>query len=455
MSPRDPRPTEPDLWEEVEHLHPQEAGTEPSDRTWPTAPVEHVPTRPDDGPSPVSGPGPGPGLAPGAVRTGALNHPAQDADAAPDEQTRRVGDPVAGRPESDHPVAGRPAAQDPVAGNPVIDDPVAAAAWEEEPPRVPVFRWRLVGGAVMVLVVAVAAWWAVTWLMRPATPESVPVDAQSLVEAGAQERAEPEAAGEGEGEGTAKGEGPSSGREAGEDASEATEESGGSDSDGSGSGGDDDTDDSTGAGAPVARVRIHVIGEVRSPGVVTVPADARAADAIAAAGGTTRDAQAERINLAAPLIDGQQVLVPGERTTEEQLESVQAQAWAVERPAGGGADPGAGPGAGGGQAAPGVGAEDGAAAGPDGGAAGPGGGADGGVHEPGGSGQGRGDDGTVNLNSADSTTLQTLPGVGPATAEKIIAHREQVGEFQSLTDLDAVSGIGPATLERLAPLVTW
>lgn len=265
---------------------------------------------------------------------------------------------------------------------------MAASAWEEEPPRVPVFRWRLVGGAVMVLVVAVAAWWAVTWLMRPSPPPSVPVAAQTLAEAGGADTAE---------------------ADAGDDA---------------------------------ARVRVHVIGEVRSPGVLTVPADARTADAIAAAGGLTRDAQAERINLAAPLIDGQQVLVPGTQTTEEQLESVQAQAHAG--PAGRGAEGDAGAGQVPAAGAAGTSA-DGRAA--DGNAAG--------GAEDGADGSSDGSVGTVDLNAADGAVLQTLPGVGPATAEKIIAHREQVGPFQSLTDLDAVSGIGPATLERLAPLVTW
>lgn len=307
---------------------------------------------------------------------------------------------------------------------------MAASAWEEEPPRVPVFRWRLVGGAVMVLVVAVAAWWAVTWLMRPSPPPSVPVAAQTLAEAGGADTAEADA---GDDAAAADGgEGPSSGRGTGEEA------------DGPQPQGEraEEADGETAEGADAARVRVHVIGEVRSPGVLTVPADARTADAIAAAGGPTRDAQAERINLAAPLIDGQQVLVPGTQTTEEQLESVQAQAHAG--PAGRGAEGDAGAGQVPAAGAAGTSA-DGRAA--DGNAAG--------GAEDGADGSSDGSVGTVDLNAADGAVLQTLPGVGPATAEKIIAHREQVGPFQSLTDLDAVSGIGPATLERLAPLVTW
>lgn len=56
---------------------------------------------------------------------------------------------------------------------------------------------------------------------------------------------------------------------------------------------------------------------------------------------------------------------------------------------------------------------------------------------------------TVNVNTADSTTLQLLPGVGPATAAKIIEHREQFGKFSNADELTAVRGIGPATVEKL------
>lgn len=61
----------------------------------------------------------------------------------------------------------------------------------------------------------------------------------------------------------------------------------------------------------------------------------------------------------------------------------------------------------------------------------------------------------VNINTADTAALETLPGVGPATAEQIIAHREQHGDFTNLASLEEVSGIGPATRERLDGLVSW
>lgn len=61
----------------------------------------------------------------------------------------------------------------------------------------------------------------------------------------------------------------------------------------------------------------------------------------------------------------------------------------------------------------------------------------------------------VPINSASQAELETLPGVGPAMAQRIIEYREQVGEFASLADLDQVSGIGPATLENLKDLVSF
>jgi len=62
--------------------------------------------------------------------------------------------------------------------------------------------------------------------------------------------------------------------------------------------------------------------------------------------------------------------------------------------------------------------------------------------------------GLVSLSRADSTALQTLPRVGPATAERIITWREANGPYRSIEDLLAVSGIGPATLEGLRKFVT-
>lgn len=273
------------------------------------------------------------------------------------------------------------------------EDPVADCAWERPRPRIPVFRWRSAGSAVLILVVAVAAWWTVTWLLRPADPEPLSVDGPvSAASDGASAVKAPHPA-----------------------ASSPGTQGSAAPAGASGTAAEDEEPET-------ARLRVHVIGHVRSPGVVSLPPQSRTTDAIAAAGGHTGAAQLDRINLAAPVSDGQQLLVPGPDTTEEQLQAAQSP--------GGTAENGAGLAEPGGPAA--------APAAVDADTVQSGVAAD-----------------AVDLNTADSTLLQTLPGVGPATAAKILAQREQVGPFQSLTDLDAVPGIGPATLERLAPLVTW
>jgi len=133
---------------------------------------------------------------------------------------------------------------------------------------------------------------------------------------------------------------------------------------------------------------VHVSGAVNAPGLYVLHADARVVDAVAAAGGLAEDAEAAGVNLARPVTDGEQVIVP--RVGE----------------------------------AP--------AAGPAGVTA----------------------DGRVNLNTADEGALDTLPGVGPAIAGRIIEWREANGRFASVDDLLSVSGIGPKMLESLRDLVT-
>jgi competence protein ComEA len=141
-----------------------------------------------------------------------------------------------------------------------------------------------------------------------------------------------------------------------------------------------------GAGAP--RLVVHVVGAVRRAGLFRLPEGARVADALARAGGPTGRADLAAVNLAAPLVDGQQVLVPRR------------------------GPPGSSPVAG-------------AAAGTK-----------------------------VSLAIATLEQLDELPGVGPVTAQKIVAWRTAHGPFRSVDDLDAVPGIGPARIEQLRDLVT-
>jgi competence protein ComEA len=145
-----------------------------------------------------------------------------------------------------------------------------------------------------------------------------------------------------------------------------------------------------------ATVWVHVVGQVASPGVVALPAGARVGEAVAAAGGALPDADLAGLNLAAVVADGAQVRVPA---------------------------PGEAP--------------EGTAAGAEGG--GTAGGAAGG--------------GTVDVNTAGSGELQTLPGIGPVLADRIVAWREEHGAFPDVDALRDVPGIGPAVLTRLQDLV--
>lgn len=133
---------------------------------------------------------------------------------------------------------------------------------------------------------------------------------------------------------------------------------------------------------------VHVVGAVRRTGLYRLRDGARIADAVARAGSATRKADLSLINLAAPLADGAQVVVPRRQPP----------------PGAGGTPPEA--------------------------AAGP-----------------------VHLNTATLEQLDELPGVGPATAERILAYRQENGAFSSVDELDAVPGIGPARLEQLRELV--
>ena len=139
-------------------------------------------------------------------------------------------------------------------------------------------------------------------------------------------------------------------------------------------------------------VLIALVGAVQQPGVVTVAAGARTADAVNACGGLLPQADAERVNMAQPVKDGQQSRVP-------------------EKKAAGNAATG-----------------DAAA--------------------------GREDGGLVNLNTADEKALDALPGVGPATARKIIEYRESEGGFQCTEDLMKIKGIGQAKYDKLKDKVT-
>lgn len=151
------------------------------------------------------------------------------------------------------------------------------------------------------------------------------------------------------------------------------------------------------------RVVVHVAGAVRNPGVYRLAGSARVADAVERAGGATRRADLGGVNLAAKLEDGRQIVVPLRVRSGAQG----AVTSGVATPGGGAGEATASGGAGGAPAAP------------------------------------------LNLNTATPEQLDTLPGVGPATVQKILQYREQHGGFGSVEELGQVSGIGEKRLAAL------
>lgn len=145
--------------------------------------------------------------------------------------------------------------------------------------------------------------------------------------------------------------------------------------------------------AAPSTVLVHVAGWVRRPGVYELRQGGRVVDAIEAAGGARRRADLGALNLAAVLVDAQQVLVP--------------KAGQVEPSAG---------------AAPTTGS---------------------GTSQQ-----------LVNVNTATPTELEALPGIGPVLAEAIVSYRDEHGPFASVDQLEDVSGIGPVTLGEIRDLVT-
>jgi competence protein ComEA len=135
---------------------------------------------------------------------------------------------------------------------------------------------------------------------------------------------------------------------------------------------------------------VDVAGAVRRPGLYRLRSGSRIDDAIAAAGGSTAKAQLDSVNLAAPVADGEQVVVPGRGAAA--------------------AAPGA-PAAGSAPSAP------------------------------------------LDLNSATLEQLEALPGIGPVTAQKILDYRQAHGAFHSVAELQGVPGIGPAHMAQLKGLV--
>jgi competence protein ComEA len=143
------------------------------------------------------------------------------------------------------------------------------------------------------------------------------------------------------------------------------------------------------------RIAVHVVGAVQQPGVYHLAAGSRGDDAVRLAGGATSQADLKQVNLAAVLVDGQQLWIPrrGERIPNNSVPNTVPNAPRNGVPA------------------------------------------------------------LVDINQATVVDLDRLPGVGPSTARAIVDHRTRNGPFASVDDLLAVRGIGPAKLAELRALV--
>ena len=140
---------------------------------------------------------------------------------------------------------------------------------------------------------------------------------------------------------------------------------------------------------------IHICGAVAVPGVYRLPAGSRVVDAVKAAGGLAEDAAERGVNQAAPISDGMQIVIPTLEEAEQKIFS------------------------------------------PDG------------VMEENGTGKG----GLVDINTADEAELMTLPGIGQAKANAIVAYRENNGNFSSIEDLRKVPGIKEGVFGQVQSLI--
>ena len=138
---------------------------------------------------------------------------------------------------------------------------------------------------------------------------------------------------------------------------------------------------------PPPKITVFVSGAVYEPGIIELPSGSRANDAIKAAGGSTNDADFDRMNLAARINDGQHIAVP--RKGQPAIAATNSEE----------------------NKAP------------------------------------------ININVASLAELDSLPGVGVATAQLIVDYRTERGPFKSIDDLGKVKGIGPAKLAKLRPLI--
>jgi len=142
------------------------------------------------------------------------------------------------------------------------------------------------------------------------------------------------------------------------------------------------------------KIKVYIVGAVRYPGVIEVEEGSRLIDVLELAGGALENADLERVNLALKVQDEGMYKIPriGEELSEPSFTVLGATSYQGQQ--------------------------------------------------------------KVNINTADEATLDTLPGIGPSKAKRIIEYREQNGPFKSIEELKNVSGIGEKTFEQLKDLIT-
>ena len=162
-----------------------------------------------------------------------------------------------------------------------------------------------------------------------------------------------------------------------------------------------------------SEIVVHITGAVQSPGVYRLSTDARIQDAIEKAGGTTASADVHRLNLATKVRDGQQICVPESPQVVSSFADVQrnphTNSTLLSSPAS--------------------------------------------LNQPSTRTSSPLEESLINLNTATSEQLQTLPRIGPVAAQRIIEYRETYGPFSTVEELTTVKGIGQKTLEKIQHLI--
>lgn len=144
------------------------------------------------------------------------------------------------------------------------------------------------------------------------------------------------------------------------------------------------------------KIVIHITGEVEEEGVIELEKGARISDAIEEAGGTTEEADLSNVNLAYSLSDGQKVKIPNINEKDEEIIVVEEKAGDYIIIEGN-----------------------------------------------------KSKEEKININKAAQTEIETLPGIGPSTALKIITYRNEHGKFKNIEDIKNVSGIGDSKFENI------